>query len=138
MLSELFGIFDKTARCLRCSRVLRFLSLRRPVAPEVFVRLHPVSECPTTLANYRQRKDVPLMLYFRPLDEFDGSLCPIVLKRFVVGLLHELINMDEIQVAIGAIREVFVGGYKCIINCCEPLLTVQDDMLRLAVSVVSV
>ena len=59
-------------------------------------------------------------------------LGPVVGERVVVGLLHELVDLDVEEVPIGTTRVGFVGSYEGVVERREPLLSVEDDVRWLA------
>ena len=71
-------------------------------------------------------------------DELYSSPRPVVLEGFVVSLLHELIHMYEEQKSVRSIWQVPIRGDESIVDGCQSLLSIEDDVFGVAISVVAV
>ena len=63
---------------------------------------------------------------------------PLVTESLVVFLRHELIDMDEVEEAVGAVWEWDVRREEGVVDRREALLAVEDDVLGLSVALVAV
>ena len=74
-----------------------------------------------------------LVLDFTVFDDLTKAARePVVLKRLVVFLFHELVDMNEVHSTIGPVRQRNIRGDKGVIQGGQPLLTIENDVLWFA------
>jgi hypothetical protein len=75
----------------------------------------------------------------RRRKDFDpASGQPFIAEGLVVFLSHELVDMDEIEEAIRTIWEREIGRKKRVVNSCQALLPIENDVFRLSTALVAV
>ena len=71
-----------------------------------------------------------LVLLLRIFGQVLSAARPVIGEGIVVRFLHELINSDEIEEAIGAFGRWGVRRHESVVHCREPLLTIENDVFR--------
>ena len=96
--------------------------------PVGLVALDPAVEVPATFSKGGKRKVVLLILCRFVLEELGAAAGPVVCKRHVVGILHKLVDAQEVDVAVLSVGERYVRSDEGVVHRREPLLAIQDDV----------